>query len=128
LARKISAPAWQQRAAQVPASGAKPNQRVHPRPLEEGWGAYDSWDQLSVGQRGREIGSGSDHRAKGGYTDVLALLVSIPGLGAKSIKTPVSNQQVPATIAKALGIDPNEIDAVRKERVKVLPFLFSDNK
>jgi hypothetical protein len=56
----------------------------------------------------------------------VALLLSIPGLDSKTIKTPVSNQQVAATIVKALGIDPNKLDAVRKEQVQVLPFLFSD--
>jgi hypothetical protein len=33
-----------------------------------------------------------------------------------------------ATIIKALGIDPNELQAVRKEQIHVLPFLFSDGK
>ena len=54
-----------------------------------------------------------------------ALLVSNPGLEAQVVKTPVSNQQVPASILKALGIDPRELEAVRKEQVEVLPFLFS---
>lgn len=55
-----------------------------------------------------------------------ALLVSYPSLDARSVKTPVSNQQVPASILKVLGIDPNELQAVLKEQVHVLPFLFSD--
>jgi len=54
----------------------------------------------------------------------VALLVSNPGFDAKVVKTPVSNQQVPASILKVLGIDPNELEAVRKESVHVLPFLF----
>jgi Type I phosphodiesterase / nucleotide pyrophosphatase len=56
----------------------------------------------------------------------VALLVAMPGLEAKTIKTPVSNQQVAATIVKALGINPDQLDAVRKEQIKVLPFLFND--
>jgi hypothetical protein len=56
-----------------------------------------------------------------------ALLVSHPQLAAKSINTPVSNQQVAATIVKALGINPDELEAVRQEQVHVLPFLFNDN-
>jgi hypothetical protein len=55
-----------------------------------------------------------------------ALLVANPQLSPKSIGTPVSNQQVAASIVKVLGINPEELDAVRKEQVHVLPFLFND--
>jgi hypothetical protein len=37
----------------------------------------------------------------------------------------VSNQQVAPTIIKALGLNPDELDAVRKEQIQPLPFLFS---
>jgi len=40
------------------------------------------------------------------------------------VKSAVSNQQVAASIVKALGADPNELQAVRKEQIQVLPFLF----
>ena len=53
-----------------------------------------------------------------------ALLVSNPGLKASSVNAAVSNQQVAATIVKALGADPNELQAVRKEQIQILPFLF----
>ena len=56
----------------------------------------------------------------------VALLISNPSLDARTVKTPVSNQQVPASILRVLGIDPNQLEAVRKEQVHVLPFLFSD--
>lgn len=56
----------------------------------------------------------------------VALLVSNPSLHEASVNTPVSNQQVPASILKALGIDPNELQAVRAEQIHVLPFLFAD--
>src|SRR5579862_2326739 len=56
----------------------------------------------------------------------VALLVSLDGMEQKTIKTPVSNQQVPATIARVLGINPNELEAVRSEQIHVLPFLFND--
>jgi len=56
----------------------------------------------------------------------VALLVSNPSLSGKLIKSAVSNQQVAATVVQALGIDPNELEAVRKEQIHVLPFLFSD--
>jgi hypothetical protein len=56
----------------------------------------------------------------------VALLVSLPGLSQQTVNIPVSNQQVPATILQSLGINPTELEAVRKESVHVLPNLFSD--
>jgi len=53
-----------------------------------------------------------------------ALLVAHPALRAASVNVPVSNQQVAATVVKALGIDPQELEAVQKDAVHVLPFLF----
>ena len=40
--------------------------------------------------------------------------------------TPVLTSQVAATILKSLGIDPNELESVRKEGISVLPFVFDD--
>lgn len=57
-----------------------------------------------------------------------ALLVSFPGLAQVTVKTPTSNQQVAASVVKALGIDPNELEAVKKEQIQVLPFLFGVNQ
>jgi hypothetical protein len=54
----------------------------------------------------------------------VALLASFAGWKAESIKTPVSNQQVAPTILRALGLDPNALDAVRQEQITVLPFFF----
>jgi len=51
-------------------------------------------------------------------------LVSNPSLGASSTNVAVSNQQVAATVVKALGYDPDELEAVKKESIHVLPFLF----
>lgn len=56
-----------------------------------------------------------------------ALLVSMPSLSPARIKTPVTNQQVAPTILRALGLDPDELDAVRAENTHILPFLFSSN-
>jgi hypothetical protein len=52
-----------------------------------------------------------------------ALLVSMPGIQPQTVKTPVLNQQVAPTIIKALGLDPNELEAVKKEQIQTLPFL-----
>lgn len=54
----------------------------------------------------------------------VGLVVSNPGLHHRVVKTPVATSQVAATILKALGIDPNELQAVQREDTPVLPFLF----
>jgi hypothetical protein len=53
-----------------------------------------------------------------------ALLVSYPGAAQKTIRTPTLNQQVAATVVKALGINPNELKAVEEEQIHPLPFIF----
>ena len=53
-----------------------------------------------------------------------ALLVANPSLDHAVVKSAVSNQQVAPTIVKALGLDPDELEAVRKEQIQPLPFLF----
>ena len=55
-----------------------------------------------------------------------ALLVSLPGVTAAHVNTPVLNQQVAPTIIKALGFDPDQLQAVKKEQITVLPFLFNN--
>jgi hypothetical protein len=54
-----------------------------------------------------------------------ALLLSLDGMDRAVVKSAVTNQQVAATIIQALGLDPNDLEAVRKEQIHVLPFLFS---
>ncbi|HWY09132.1 MAG TPA: alkaline phosphatase family protein [Candidatus Acidoferrales bacterium] len=56
-----------------------------------------------------------------GDTNV-GLIVSNPEFDAQVVKTPVTTAQVAATLLQALGIDPSELDAVRKEGTVVLPF------
>lgn len=51
-----------------------------------------------------------------------ALLLSLPSFEQRTVRTEVTNQQVAPTIIKALGIDPNELQAVEQERIQVLPF------
>jgi predicted AlkP superfamily pyrophosphatase or phosphodiesterase len=59
----------------------------------------------------------------------VGLIVSNPGFDRQVVKTPVATSQVAATILKALGIDPEELDAVRKEGTPFLPFVFErDNE
>jgi len=58
----------------------------------------------------------------------VGLIVSNPGLKARTVKTPVATSQVGASILKALGIDPTELQSVRKEGTAVLPFLFGSDE
>ena len=58
-----------------------------------------------------------------GDTNV-GLIVSNPSFSHKVVKTPVTTAQVAATILKSLGIDPDELKAVRVEGTQVLPFAF----
>ena len=51
------------------------------------------------------------------------LLVSNPNLHARSVTTFVETTQVAPTILKLLGLDPDSLDAVRKEGTAVLPGL-----
>ena len=54
----------------------------------------------------------------------MGLIVSNPSLKPRVVQTPVLTSQVAATILKALDIDPNELRALRKEGIEVLPFEF----
>lgn len=58
----------------------------------------------------------------------VALLLSNPQLRAREVKTPVLTQQVAPTILKSLGLEPERLEAVRKERIPVLPFFFSGSE
>ena len=61
-----------------------------------------------------------------GDTNV-GLIVANPSLDARTVKTPVATSQVAVTLLEALGIEENQLDAVRKEGTTVLPFIFSDS-
>src|SRR5260370_29964387 len=60
-----------------------------------------------------------------GDTNV-GLIVSNPRLDARVVKTPVATSQVAPSLLKALGLDPSDLQAVRKESTAVLPSLFQD--
>lgn len=71
-------------------------------------------------------GSHKKQEEHGGFdhddTNVM-ILVSNPGINAKTVHTFVETRQVAPTILKALGVDPRELDGVRKEGTQVLPGL-----
>jgi arylsulfatase A-like enzyme len=61
------------------------------------------------------------------YSDTnVGLIVSLPSLAARTIKSPVATSQVAPTILRVLGIDPQNLKSVRVERTKVLPGLGID--
>ncbi len=75
-------------------------------------------------------GSSKKNAEHGGFSfgdTNVGLIVSNPGMHSHTVKTPVATSQVAPSILKALGIDPDELGAVRKEGTTVLPFLFSEN-
>jgi arylsulfatase A-like enzyme len=51
------------------------------------------------------------------------LLLSNPGFKAATVTSPVENTQVAPTILSALGLDPEQLQAVQKERTQLLPGL-----
>lgn len=71
-------------------------------------------------------GSGKKLAEHGGFshddTNVM-ILVSNPSFDAKTVTIPVETLQVAPTVLKALGLDPNALDAVRLEGTQVLPGL-----
>ena len=73
-------------------------------------------------------GSSKKNAEHGGFSfgdTNVGLIVSNPDLHSRVVKTPVATSQVAASILKALGIDPSELQSVRQEGTQVLPFLFS---
>jgi len=60
----------------------------------------------------------------GGFSDDdtnVALLVSGKGLRGQTLKTPVQTAQIAPTILWALGLEPDALQAVRREKTPVLP-------
>jgi arylsulfatase A-like enzyme len=72
--------------------------------------------------------SGKKQAEHGGFahddTNVM-LLVSKPGIQAKTLTTGVETTQVAPTILQALGLDVNSLQAVRAEGTQVLPAVFA---
>jgi hypothetical protein len=75
-------------------------------------------------------GSGKKQAEHGGFahddTNVIMLL-SNPSFSARTVTSPVETYQIAPTILAALGLDPNELDAVQDEGTQVLPGLELDS-
>ena len=54
----------------------------------------------------------------------VGLLVSNPKITSRTVTSPVATSQVAPSILDFLNIDPDKLEAVRKEGTKALPFLF----
>jgi hypothetical protein len=75
-------------------------------------------------------GSKAKNAEHGGFSfgdTNVGLIVSNPALHSRTVKAPVATSQVAASILRALGISPSELQAVRQEGTSVLPFLFSND-
>lgn len=71
--------------------------------------------------------SGSKIAEHGGISEDdshVALLVSNPSIKERELKSPVTTMQIAPTILKALGLKPDDLEAVRIEYTRVLPGLF----
>jgi hypothetical protein len=83
-------------------------------------------DFLVVSDHGVVYTKGSKIAEHGGLADDdrhVALLVSAPGLKGKTVDERVETRQIAPTILQALGIDADELKAVREEHTRPLPEL-----
>ncbi|WP_407170489.1 alkaline phosphatase family protein [Bradyrhizobium sp. ORS 111] len=81
-------------------------------------------DIIGITRVGVIYTGGSKIAEHGGFNpdDVhVALLVSKPDLPRSVVNEPVATAQIAPTILKVLGLDPEELEAVRKEHTKSLP-------
>jgi arylsulfatase A-like enzyme len=72
-------------------------------------------------------GSSKKNAEHGGFSfgdTNVGLIVSNPSIDPQTVKSPVATSQVAPSILRALGLDADALDAVRKEGTVVLPFLF----
>jgi hypothetical protein len=88
--------------------------------------AHDSRtpDIISIARIGVIYTGGSKIAEHGGFNedDVhVGLIVSNPGFDPETVFAPVATAQIAPTILKVLGLDPNELEAVRNENTTVLP-------
>jgi predicted AlkP superfamily pyrophosphatase or phosphodiesterase len=81
-------------------------------------------DIIGIARTGVIYTGGSKIAEHGGFNedDVhVALIVASPGIEKITINAAVATTQIAPTILKVLGLDPNELDAVRLEGTRVLP-------
>jgi arylsulfatase A-like enzyme len=88
-------------------------------------------DIIGMARIGVIYTTGSKLAEHGGFNEDdthVALIVSHPFLKETSINTTVATTQIAPTILKALGLEPQELEAVRLEGTQILPGLFVDRE
>jgi hypothetical protein len=88
--------------------------------------AHDSRtpDIIGIARVGVIFTTGTKIAEHGGFNEDdthVALVVSNPEFDQQTVSTAVATTQIAPTILKVLGLDPNELDAVRIENTQVLP-------
>jgi type I phosphodiesterase/nucleotide pyrophosphatase len=81
-------------------------------------------DIIGIARTGVIYTGGSKIAEHGGFNedDVhVALIVAHPGIEKATINAAVATAQIAPTILKVLGLDPDELEAVRLERTRILP-------
>jgi predicted AlkP superfamily pyrophosphatase or phosphodiesterase len=81
-------------------------------------------DIIGITRVGVIYTGGSKIAEHGGFNEQdvhVALVVSHPDFDKDTVNSKVATTQIAPTILKVLGIDPDELDAVRLEHTKVLP-------
>jgi arylsulfatase A-like enzyme len=88
-------------------------------------------DIIGIAKIGTIYTGGSNLAEHGGFNEDdthVALLVSHPDLKESSINAAVATTQIAPTILKVLGLEPRELEAVRREGTQILPGLFGDKE
>jgi hypothetical protein len=81
-------------------------------------------DIIGIARTGVIYTGGSKISEHGGFNEDdthVALIVAHPDMDGTKISASVATTQIAPTILKVLGLDPNELDAVRLEGTQVLP-------
>ncbi len=81
-------------------------------------------DVIAIVNQGVIYTTGSKVAEHGGFSmddTHVALLVAGAGVTPSTIKSPVETMQIAPTILQALGLDPQSLQAVQKEKTAVLP-------
>ena len=88
-------------------------------------------DIIGIAKIGVIYTGGTKIAEHGGFNEDdthVALLVSHPDLKERSINAAVATTQIAPTILKALGLEAQELEAVRLEGTQLLPGLFVDKE
>jgi hypothetical protein len=86
-------------------------------------------DFIVVSDHGVIYTGGSKLAEHGGFADDdrhVGMLVSAPRMNASRVNDPVATTQIAPTILEALGVSSRELDAVKIEKTKPLPFPKND--